>query len=166
MGFSTRGFSDDEEIDLHLHPHWWTFAKPSVIVVLGLIFAWMAGRIATTNEWYESVLQTAFLALALLGVFGLIARFASWRTTHFVVTTHRVIYQKGILGRQRLEIPLQRVNNVMFEQSIFERLVNCGDVIVESGGDDREVRFDNTRDPEQVQSRIQRVVTASRRLGD
>ena len=160
MGFSTRGFSDDEDIDLHLHPHWWTFAKPAVIIALGLIFAWMSGRIATTSEWYESVLQTASLALALLGLLRLVARFVSWRTTHFVVTTHRVIYQKGFLGRQRLEIPLQRVNNVMFEQSFFERLVNSGDVIVESGGDDREVRFDNTRDPEQVQARIQRAVRA------
>ncbi|MFM9112727.1 MAG: PH domain-containing protein [Actinomycetota bacterium] len=160
MGFSTRGFSDDEDLDLHLHPHWWTFARPTALIALGLIFAGMSGRIAPTDEWYETLLVYASLALAATGALGVIGRFISWSTTHFVVTTHRVIYQKGFLGRQRLEIPLQRVNNVMYEQSFFERLVNSGDVIVESGGDDREVRFDNTRDPEQVQARIQRAVRA------
>jgi len=160
MGFSTRGFSDDEDVDLHLHPHWFVFVRPTVIILVGLLLAWMAGRITVTSEWYETVLVYASLALAGLGALGLIGRFLGWTTTHFVVTTHRVIYQKGFLGRRRLEIPLQRVNNVMFEQSFFERLVNSGDVIVESGGDDREVRFDNTRDPEQVQARIQRAVRA------
>ena len=72
----------------------------------------------------------------------------------------RVIYQRGLFGRQRLEIPLQRVNNVLFEQSFLERLVNAGDVIVESGADDRDVVFDNTPDPEFVQAKIQRAVRA------
>ena len=160
MGFSTRGFSDDEDIELELHPHWVVFVKPSVTILLGLIFAVASTRIAETNEWYESMLKYASLLLAALGSLRCIGQLFAWSTTHFVVTTERVIYQRGLFGRQRLEIPLQRVNNVMFEQSFFERLVNSGDVIVESGGDDREVRFDNTRDPEQVQARIQRAVRA------
>ncbi len=160
MGFSTRGFSDDEDVELHLHPHWVVFAKPLATVALGLIFAWMSGRIAATSEWYETVLTYASLVLAALGLLRLIGRLFTWSTTHFVVTTDRVIFQRGLFGRQRLEIPLQRVNNVMFEQSFFERLVNAGDVIVESGADDRDVVFDNTPDPEFVQSKIQRAVMA------
>jgi len=49
---------------------------------------------------------------------------------------------------------------VMFEQSFLERIVNAGDVIVESGADDRDVVFDNTPDPEFVQAKIQRAVRA------
>jgi hypothetical protein len=47
----------------------------------------------------------------------------------------------------------------MFEQSILERIVNAGDVIVESGADDRDVVFDNTPDPEFVQAKIQRALS-------
>ena len=155
MGFSTRGFSDDEDIELHLHPHWLVFAKPALTIVLGLILASASTQIADTAEWYETVLMYACLVLSGLGLLRLIGRLFTWSTTHFVVTTDRVIYQRGLFGRQRLEIPLQRVNNVLFEQNFLERLVNAGDVIVESGADDRDVVFDNTPDPEFVQSRIQ-----------
>ena len=160
MGFSTRGFSDDEDIELHLHPHWLVFAKPGLMIILGLILASASTQIAETIEWYETVLKYASLALSALGLLRLIGRAFTWSTTHFVVTTDRVIYQRGLFGRQRLEIPLQRVNNVMFEQSFLERIVNAGDVIVESGADDRDVVFDNTPDPEFVQAKIQRAVRA------
>ena len=160
MGFSTRGFSDDEDIELHLHPHWLVFAKPALTIVLGLILASASTQIADTAEWHETVIMYASLVLSGLGLLRLIGRLFTWSTTHFVVTTDRVIYQRGFFGRQRLEIPLQRVNNVLFEQSFVERLVNAGDVIVESGADDRDVVFDNTPDPEFVQAKIQRAVRA------
>ena len=160
MGFSTRGFSDDEDIELHLHPHWLMFAKPGLLVILGLVLASASTQMADTTEWYETVLKYASLLLSALGLLRLIGRVFTWSTTHFVVTTDRVIFQRGLFGRQRLEIPLKRVNNVLYEQSFLERLVNAGDVIVESGADDRDVVFDNTPDPEFVQAKIQRAVKA------
>jgi uncharacterized membrane protein YdbT with pleckstrin-like domain len=128
MGFSTRGFSDDEDIELHLHPHWLMFAKPGFLVVLGLVLASASTQITDTTEWYETLLKYASLVLAALGLLRLIGRVFAWSTTHFVVTTDRVIFQRGLFGRQRLEIPLKRVNNVLYEQSFLERLVNAGDV--------------------------------------
>jgi hypothetical protein len=47
------------------------------------------------------------------------------------------------------------VNYVLFEKSFLERVVNAGDVKVESGADDRDVVFDNTPDPEFLQATIQ-----------
>lgn len=158
MGFSTRGFSDDEDIELELHPHWVVFVKPSAAMLLGLILAIASIRITETNEWYETMLRYASLLFAASCSIRLIGRIFAWSTTHFVVTTERVIYQRGLFGRQRLEIPLQRVNNVLFEQNFLERLLNSGDVIVESGADDRYVVFNGTPDPELVQSKIQRAV--------
>ena len=74
MGFSTRGFSDDEDIELHLHPHWLVFAKPALTIVLGLILASASTQIADTAEWYETVLMYASLVLSGLGLLCLIGR--------------------------------------------------------------------------------------------
>ena len=74
MGFSTRGFSDDEDIELHLHPHWLVFAKPGLMIILGLILASASTQIAETTEWYETVLKYASLALSALGLLRLIGR--------------------------------------------------------------------------------------------
>jgi uncharacterized membrane protein YdbT with pleckstrin-like domain len=81
-----------------------------------------------------------------------------WSRTHFVLTSQRVIFRSGVIARVGIEIPLYRVNNINFHQSIFERMIGAGDLLIESGGEDGMQVFDNVRDPEQVQSFIQRAM--------
>jgi uncharacterized membrane protein YdbT with pleckstrin-like domain len=95
------------------------------------------------------------LGFSFLGFLYLIGHLFTWSATHFLVPTDRVIYQRELFGPLRLEILLQRVNYVLFEKSFLERVVNAGDVKVESGADDRDVVFDNTPDPEFLQATIQ-----------
>jgi uncharacterized membrane protein YdbT with pleckstrin-like domain len=64
-----------------------------------------------------------------------------------------------VVRRRGVSIPLNRVNNVNFHQSVFERLVGAGDLLIESGGEDGQSRFANIRDPEQVQNVIQRTLS-------
>ena len=75
-----------------------------------------------------------------------------------MLTSQRVIFRAGVIARTGIEIPLDRVNNINFHQSIFERMIGAGDLLIESGGEDGLSVFDNIRDPEQVQSFIQRAV--------
>jgi uncharacterized membrane protein YdbT with pleckstrin-like domain len=53
-----------------------------------------------------------------------------------------------------IEIPLERVNNVHFSQSIFERMTGSGDLLIESGGEDGQQRFTDIRRPDRVQNLI------------
>ena len=155
MAFSTRGFSDEEEIRLQLHPHWLQFLKPGMIVLVGLILSIASTQISDSVTWYETALTYPSFAIVAIGFVQLVGKAFSWVTTHYVVTSERVIFQRGVFGRQRLEIPLQRVNNVVFEQSFVERIFDAGDVTVESGAGDRDLRFELVPSPEVVQSVIQ-----------
>ena len=42
---------------------------------------------------------------------------------------------RGVLAKQGIEIPLERVNTVFFNQAIFERMLGAGDLTIESGGE-------------------------------
>ena len=75
-----------------------------------------------------------------------------------MLTNQRVVFRSGVIARMGVEIPLYRVNSINFHQSIFERMIGAGDLLVESGGEDGMEVFDNIRDPEQVQSFIQRAM--------
>jgi uncharacterized membrane protein YdbT with pleckstrin-like domain len=77
---------------------------------------------------------------------------------HFVVTNQRVIYRSGVIARNGIEIPVRKVNNVSFHQSVIERIVGAGDILIESGGEDGQSLFSDIRDPEQVQNIIQRTL--------
>ena len=93
--------------------------------------------------------------------------YVKWANTNFVITSDRLIFRYGVIGKNGIEIPLERVNNVNFRQSIFERFVGAGDLVIESGGEDGASRFTDIRKPEQVKNLIhsQMEVNEQRRGG-
>ncbi|NLA35096.1 MAG: PH domain-containing protein, partial [Actinobacteria bacterium] len=92
------------------------------------------------------------LVVVALGAF--LVRFLGWRTTHFVVTTDRCIYRSGVLKKTGIEIPLERINTVLFSQTLFERMLNAGDLSIESAGESSRQNFSDIRNPIQVQNLI------------
>ena len=55
---------------------------------------------------------------------------------------------------QTLSIPLNRINNVNFEQSMVARMLNNGVVTIESAGETGDSIFENIPDPERVRTMI------------
>ena len=90
----------------------------------------------------------------------LISRYVQWFTTNFVITSDRVIFRTGVFGKHGIEIPLERVNNVIFHQSFIERMLGCGDLLIESGGEQGQQRFTEVRNPDNVQALIHTQVDA------
>ena len=77
-----------------------------------------------------------------------------WQTTRFAITDQRVAYQSGIFRRRGVSIPLNRINNVNFEQSFIARILNNGIVTIESAGQTGDSVFENIPDPENVRALI------------
>ncbi|CAB4570184.1 unannotated protein [freshwater metagenome] len=98
------------------------------------------------------------LAAIIVSMSWLIVALIKWRTTYFVVTSHRLIYRQGVVARNGVEIPLERVNNVNFAQTIFERLLQVGDLLVESGGQEGQQVFSDIARPEEVQNIIHSTI--------
>jgi uncharacterized membrane protein YdbT with pleckstrin-like domain len=74
-------------------------------------------------------------------------------TTNFVVTSDRVIYRSGVLRKRSIEIPLDRINTVVSNQGVFERMIGAGDIEIESAGQTPS-RFRDIRKPAIVQAEI------------
>jgi uncharacterized membrane protein YdbT with pleckstrin-like domain len=143
----------DEDIVLDLHPHWWFFAPPLLALIASVALG--AALIAGTDiEWLQ--IPAGVLILGCLLWFG--ARYARWITTNFVVTTDRLIYRHGVLAKHGIEIPLDRVNTVFFRQSVFERVVGSGDLVIESASEQGRQAFSNVRNPDAIQNEIYRQI--------
>ena len=82
----------------------------------------------------------------------LLQRWIAWFSTNFVVTTDRCIYREGIITKEGVEIPLERINTVFFHQGLIERMVRAGDLTIESAGEMGVQRFEDVRDPVSVQN--------------
>jgi len=105
------------------------------------------------------------LALIWAGWLGL--EYLKWNFTHFVVTSDRVIFRSGVLSKRGVEIPLERVSNINFRQSIWERTIGAGDLEIESAGRDGQSVFNDVRHPDAVQQELykQMELYARKRAG-
>ena len=78
-----------------------------------------------------------FGLLFLIGLLWILVRYLRWISTVYAVTTRRVILQRGILGRDFDEIPVQQVRGVDVHQSFGQRILGYGVIRVSSEGGSR-----------------------------
>src|SRR3712207_1494197 len=145
MAFPRKSLNSYEEVVVDLNPHWWFFIEPAAVMVLVV-----AASIAVVV--FTDVVALTWLAAGalLLAAAWLAWRLVTWRTTYFVVTTDRLIYQAGVVAKRGIQIPLERVNNVNFHQTLVERIFGSGDLLIESGGETGQQRFTDIKHPDQI----------------
>ncbi|MGY0234573.1 PH domain-containing protein [Longispora urticae] len=158
MAFPDEVLADDEQVVVHLHPHWKTMVRPGLVFLL-VVGALAFAAVALPDESWAHVI------LMVLAAFGLIALlvwvlvpFLRWRTTHYVFTTHRVLLRDGILSRHGRDVPLSRINDVSFSHNVLERILGCGTLVVESAGENGQVTLKEIPSVEQVQSTLYQLV--------
>jgi len=144
-----------EELILDLHPHWWFFAKS----VAGLAVAVVVAVFVLAQGWSWANVPVALFVFGTLVWF--VQRYIAWVSTHFVLTSDRVIFRSGIISKHGIEIPLERINTIFFHQRIFERLLGLGDLEIESASKDGAQRFEDIQNPSGVQNEIYQQMEAN-----
>jgi len=147
MAYPQKLLGENETVVLDLHPHWKVVFLPLVeLLALAALTGFLLAQDFGSTANYV-ILGVAALLLIVLFVVPLL----KWRTTHFVVTSERVVMRSGVLGRQGRDIPLARINDVSFQHSFFERLLGCGTLVVESAGERGQVTLTDIPKVEKVQ---------------
>lgn len=149
MGFPKDLLADHEKIVFDLKPHW-VAVVPSVLWTLIAIAIVVAAQILSGGTAVLIALGVAVLMWLFLAV----PPFVTWRFTHFVLTTDRLITRSGVFAKHSKEIPLERINDIAFSQSFIDRILGAGDLLIESAGERGQGRIGNVRNPERVQLMI------------
>ena len=155
MAYPQDELHPNEELVLDLHPHWWFFAKSAAVLALAVIVALFV--LAQNWSWAKYPVA-AFLFVTLI---WFAERYVRWISTHFVLTSDRVIFRTGIVAKNGIEIPLERINTIFFHQRIFERMLGLGDLEIESASKDGAQKFDDIKNPSSVQNEIYQQMEAN-----
>jgi uncharacterized membrane protein YdbT with pleckstrin-like domain len=123
-------------------------------VILALVY--MPDSWPTVMRWLVVLAGIAWF------VWRPLRRIVAWATSHFVLTTDRVIHRAGWFAKRSMEIPLENISDVRFNQTVFERLIGAGDLTLESPGTFGQERFSDVRHPEHVQKTIYEMNEANR----
>jgi membrane protein YdbS with pleckstrin-like domain len=148
---SRRILDDDEEVLVDLRPHWVFLLGPVVLVAVAVAVA-----IAVVVEFPGAPVAVAGVLAVMIAVpaLWLVGRIARWLGISLVVTTTRLIYRRGVFSRDLVQIRLQRVTEVHCTQTIIDRLIGSGRLIVELSTESPVV-IDDVRRPRT----LQRVIT-------
>ena len=78
-----------------------------------------------------------------------------------MLTSDRLIFRSGVIAKRGVEIPLERINTVFSHQSILERMLRAGDIVVESGGEQGRETFADIPRPSDVQNEIYQQIESN-----
>jgi uncharacterized membrane protein YdbT with pleckstrin-like domain len=150
--------ADDEELVVDTHPHWKALLLPAIAVpvVVGLaswaVFA--MGDFSGRGYAQIAVIVVAVLVL----VWASLLPWLRWRTTRFMVTSRRVVIRSGVISRTGRDIPLTRVNDVTFTHGLLDRLLGCGTLLIESGGERGQLVIGELPHVEMIQRKLSDLV--------
>ncbi|MGH3492107.1 MAG: PH domain-containing protein [Sciscionella sp.] len=157
MAYPDDLLSGGEEVVLHQHPHWKMLIVPVLVLLVTVGLGAYLAALAGGQSWH-AIAQIAIGALALIVVvWRCLVPLLRWRTTHFIVTTDRVMAREGVLHRTGIDIPLSRINSVRFEHGVVDRMFRCGTLIIESASDEP-LEFDDIPGVEYVHTLLYREV--------
>lgn len=155
MGFTRRVLDDDEEILAELRPHVLYVLPPFFVVAVALAIA-----ITIAVRFPSAPVTVAWVlgAMVLLPACWAGMRLLRWRAIRFLVTSTRLVYRRGVLGRDVVQLRLQRVAEVHCTQSILGRLTGCGRLVFEVATGDGPLVVDDVARPRSVQRLITRTL--------
>jgi uncharacterized membrane protein YdbT with pleckstrin-like domain len=158
VSYPDKVLGDDEEVVRHLHPHWLTVFWPIVLFLLLVGAASFGAAVVPAGE-QQGRWRLVVVAVALVLVLFLVAvPLLRWRTTHYVITTHRLLYRTGILSRSGRDIGLSRITDVSYRQTIWDRVINSGTVTIETAGEGGATVLTAIPDSDGVQQLVNQLV--------
>jgi uncharacterized membrane protein YdbT with pleckstrin-like domain len=150
VAFPRRLLIPGEELILDLRPHWIALALPT-LATLAILVAMILGYQTIDASGGDIAVGVAGLVLILIYPVPHLVR---WLTSNFVVTSDRLVHREGFIAKRSVEIPLEAINDIRFQQSVFERIVGAGDLNIRSAADATPNTFSDIRKPESVQKTV------------
>ena len=134
-----------EKILLVTYSSWTTLVMPVLLAVLGIAAAILI-VIKTSSPW-------GWLA-AVLGIAYYAIKYFNWKVNIWVVTNFRVVDEAGLLSHFAKESPLDKINNVSYDQSVWGRLFNFGHVKIQTAAEVGATDYYNVQHPKRLKDTI------------
>ena len=155
MAYPQKLLTDGESVVYDMRPHWRVLFFPAVVLI-ALVFGTvlLLSWVPSDWNWARWVVLAGALFVLVVWVVHPVIR---WATSQYVLTNRRVIVRSGIIARQGRDMPLARVNDCHFSYGVIDRILGCGDLVVESAGETGRLLIAAVPDVELIQREIFRL---------
>jgi len=137
MDYVEKLLSTNEKIIVRTHRHFSTvfgslFKEFIVLIACAIAFVYV--RTWYTGDpffFYIGIAIVAFLAIA-----SALVDIVRWQSNEYIVTSRRVIHANGIFSKNILDSSLNKINDVILQQSMMGRIFNYGTIKILTATDE------------------------------
>jgi uncharacterized membrane protein YdbT with pleckstrin-like domain len=148
--------SPGERVIFQGHPSWRAIVG---FYLKGILVAALAGVVF---KLFGADAGTVFLVVLAIVAATVLVGFFKRVSTTYTITDRRLNIRRGIVSREVQETRLERVQNVNYQQSIYQRLMQIGDVDFDTAaGDDYNFVFAGVANPDDVVHRVDQATGAN-----
>lgn len=152
MSYLESLMSTGETIQLATRQHWIKILRSILVNGLAFLLAVMAlgffGRLSTQpGRALAGVGVIVAVAVMVWSGWRLMTDLARWWSRQYVVTTRRVLEVEGVFNKSVRDSNLDKVNDLVLNQSALGRLLGYGDIEIITGSDVGVNRLDKIARP-------------------
>jgi len=130
MSYVKSVLQADEQIRYLTNIHWIIYVPGvALLVVAALVYGFALREEGGRPLW---------MAIAgVLAVLAALTLFQAWFrrfTTEIAVTNRRIIYKRGFISRDTIEMQMDKVESVDVQQSVGGRILGYGDILIRGVG--------------------------------
>jgi len=131
MGYIDNLMGRNEQTVFITRQHWLVLIATALMDGLLAIAALVVAVLLARAEGILAVLAI----LAVFPIIHFVIRFLNWYNAQYIVTNRRVMEIRGVINKRVSDSSLEKVNDVVLEQSILGRFLNYGTVEIITGSD-------------------------------
>ena len=130
----------DENVVLTIRPHWFVLIGPIIMVVVGIILGILIGNYG----YLIPVVLVCYLGYEIVQ-----RKYNLW-----VITNLRVIDEFGVFSHNSKESPLDKINNITYNQSVLGRVFNYGNVQIQTAAEIGSTTYHTVEKPKELKDTI------------
>lgn len=156
-----------ERLVLVMRTHLKSLIGPAALSIFLLGLAYVAWAYIPHDALGGKLASWTALGLAVLAIVLFAGPWLNWWFTRYQVTTKRISYRTGILARKGKAVPLTRITDVSFDQSVIDRIFRCGTLLIADPAtrDERGLEFKDIPRVHSVSETVSDLVFRSQGIG-
>lgn len=149
---------DDERLIFAIRPSM-VLISLQILATLVVLFVLAAFGISRNDPWgVRGLVVFIFQIIILAAILASTYAFALFYSTKYTLTSRKLTIESGVLGKSRRTIPVQRIQDVTLNQTWSERLLNIGDVVVESAGEFGAIKLKDVPDYQKHMRQLSQLI--------
>jgi len=168
---NTKNVRSGEEILFETRPNFLMYLKSAIIkfiilIVIIYLFSFVISTAVSIQNFIISYVQIPLvysitlilLLLILFVVLWIIWDVLSWKYTTYTLTNYRVIFQNGVIRKNKTYMHYDKIQDINVSQGILERLISSGDIAIFGGHERTRLILNDIPDPKKVEDMINRMI--------